>query len=65
MKLVSKITNEQYTCDNFGDTLTIDGVEFIKVHKGDQFNTVLMKKSIFSQVITNEHMFDNRNQLNG
>lgn len=66
-KLVNRITNEVWYCQNTHDTLLIEGSEFIKVYRDQNapFYSALMKKEVFTEMITNEQIHDSRNQLNG
>lgn len=65
MKILNKVTNELWECDNLNDTLVIEGKEYIKVYIFDKHYPNLMRKDLFTQVITNEQQYENRNQLNG
>lgn len=65
MKVVNRVTNETWNCDNFNDTLIIEGEEYVKVYSYSKESQNLMRKNILTPILTNEQQYDDRNQLNG
>lgn len=65
MKVVNRVTNETWNCDNLNDVVLIEGIEYVKVYNYAKEYPNLMKKSILTPVLTNEQQYDDRNQLNG
>jgi len=42
--LFNPVNSEEWICEDFNDTLFIDGVEYVKVRKPIMQRTVLMRK---------------------
>jgi len=49
-KFKNKLNGEQVVCNNIRDIHTIDGVEYLLVHKEGQTRTFLMRKDALEKV---------------
>jgi hypothetical protein len=46
----NKLNGEQFVCDNIKNVETIDGIDYIVVHRPDNTRQFLMKKDILEKV---------------
>lgn len=66
VKIINKITNESWLCDNVNDVVTIDEQKFIWVYRKEKPDLKLMMNTeSVSVLLISENASADRPQLNG